>query len=558
MLNHIIFTGATIWAGSFTEGGDPSSPAPSAALTGTALSGTEAQWAAGGLILDVDLSGAAEWHADLGASGAVTDAFIAGLDSAQSEAAGYNAVFRDLGLTYEHVTRVSDKKARITFPAGIFAITANETLTFTIPSSAMLYVTGALVATPTITIANTAESVTLSGTCIGKTEADWVTGGLTTILTVAGDLLVAAGATFEAQRQNILDGFASVPAGATGFIAEVVANEPVASVVRTDANTVTITWTAAAGMDIDVSEVVTHTMPASALVASSSPIVASPTFTVNLNNLVLSYGFEDWTGDANTTPGYIFRIGDAGLWADQLAGSGCLSNCGGRTAHSGTYFWRLRMDENYDACLDSTPTTENAYIRFGNGDATYPIDSGSTVDLRTAITSEVMSVRFRFRLTGNWPPVGVESNPQVKFVNPMFGNADYDGDAYGVRIYFLANATRFKIWDQGNLDWSYGEVYDPGLAIDTWHSLCVVCTRLNATLTNPNYNVKVYLNDWDMSGSGILWDGTDYDRDIYAPSAGSTAFRMISLFVNYGGDAKPTNEHAIEYDTFEVWDGLPS
>ena len=51
----------------------------------------------------------------------------------------------------------------------------------------------------------------LTGTAIsgGVLESEIVTGGETIIITLTGDTWVAAGATFDAQRQNIIDGMDS-------------------------------------------------------------------------------------------------------------------------------------------------------------------------------------------------------------------------------------------------------------------------------------------------------------------------------------------------------------
>jgi hypothetical protein len=273
--------------------------------------------------------------------------------------------------------------------------------------------------------------------------------------------------------------------------------------------------------------------------------------------MVLCYGFEDWTGNASTTPGYIFRIstnaGPAYAWDKQLDSTEVLSSCGGRTAHSGKYFFRKVLGGPVDSCLGTDPS-ENSYVRFGNGDAKYPEGSGDTTDLRTAITGEVMTVRFWMRLTGNWPPTGISPTAYGKFFRPCFGSLDYESDNRCGHLYLNANALGFAIYDVGTVDWDY---FNQGYSIDdgAWHSISVVIERLNqnydSTLTNPNYNMEFWVDDWDMEGSST---GA---KDLYVKRAGTSPFRMIALWVNYGGSGGPTEEHAIEYDDFEIWDGLP-
>lgn len=125
-----------------------------------------------------------------------------------------------------------------------------------------------------------AASVSLSGTIIGADEQDIRDGSRTIILTVANDTWVAAGATFNAVRQAIIDGLDSAGVEATGWNAEVRDKEVVTAVARTSDTVVTITLSAAAAYDITGSEEITATVPASALVLASSPVIATPTFTI--------------------------------------------------------------------------------------------------------------------------------------------------------------------------------------------------------------------------------------------------------------------------------------
>ena len=123
-------------------------------------------------------------------------------------------------------------------------------------------------------------SAALTGTATASiTEADIVTGGKTIILTLTGDTWVTAGATFDAQRQNIIDGIDSAQSEANGWDAVVKATQGVAGVVRTSNTVVTITLDAFATYDITATETITATIPASALTGGVA-LVASPTFTV--------------------------------------------------------------------------------------------------------------------------------------------------------------------------------------------------------------------------------------------------------------------------------------
>lgn len=123
-------------------------------------------------------------------------------------------------------------------------------------------------------------SAAITGTATaGITEADVVAGGKTVIITLSGDTFVASGATFNAIRQDIINGMDSAQAEAHGWDAEVKAKIAVTDVVRTSATVVTITLDAEAAYDVTATETITVTVPASALTGGVA-ITATPTFTV--------------------------------------------------------------------------------------------------------------------------------------------------------------------------------------------------------------------------------------------------------------------------------------
>jgi hypothetical protein len=125
-------------------------------------------------------------------------------------------------------------------------------------------------------------TVAVTGTATASiTEADVVTGGKTIILTLTNEEWVTAGANFDAQRQNIINGLDSAQAEATGWDAVVKAGLVVANVIRTSATVVTITMPAFATYDITATETITATVPSTALLTNMVAVVGSPTFTVS-------------------------------------------------------------------------------------------------------------------------------------------------------------------------------------------------------------------------------------------------------------------------------------
>jgi hypothetical protein len=103
-------------------------------LSGTIFGSREEDIRAGGKTLIITLTGLT-WDADIGSDNTQTTALINGLDSAQSEGTGWDAVVK-AGLTFSNVTRNSDTVVTIAFPAfATYYISAPEVITATIEST---------------------------------------------------------------------------------------------------------------------------------------------------------------------------------------------------------------------------------------------------------------------------------------------------------------------------------------------------------------------------------------------------------------------------------------
>jgi hypothetical protein len=141
-----------------------SASSTSAAITGTATASiTEADIVTGGKTIIITLTGDTFIAAGTGPIGSTanTQSLIDGIDSAQAEAAGWDAVVK-VGIETADVVRTSNTVATITLDAeATYNITATETITVTIPAAVL---TGAaqIVATPTFTITATAAANTMA------------------------------------------------------------------------------------------------------------------------------------------------------------------------------------------------------------------------------------------------------------------------------------------------------------------------------------------------------------------------------------------------------------
>lgn len=143
----------------------PQAATASAAITGTITpTSTEADIVTGGKTIIITLTNDTFIAAGTGPIGSTanTQALIDGIDSAQAEANGWDAVVRP-GIETADVVRTSDTVATITLDAeATYNITATETITITIPAAVL---TGgvAIVGSPTFTITATGAANTLAG-----------------------------------------------------------------------------------------------------------------------------------------------------------------------------------------------------------------------------------------------------------------------------------------------------------------------------------------------------------------------------------------------------------
>ena len=249
----------------------------------------------------------------------------------QPQANGWNAEVRDkedVGA----VVRVSDTVVEITLTASpSYAITSSESVTITIPATAL--VNGIeIISTPTVTTNDekvnalydwpnpilpvfvqphiqsfnllTLGSAELS--LASKFESAIVSPGATTFIDLIGDTWVADGPTFDAQRQNIIDGMVSFQSETFGWNNEVRAKEDPSAITRNTDTRVQVTLTGAPQYRITADEFIVFTIPATALV-NGIELLATPNYQVV--NQDIPFFQTDWPNPgpfARQTP---FQVG---------------------------------------------------------------------------------------------------------------------------------------------------------------------------------------------------------------------------------------------------------
>jgi hypothetical protein len=228
--------------------------------------------------------------------------------------------------------------------------------------------------TPGVTIPPT---IALSGSMTsGLYESEIVTGGQTLILTVTGGAWVTAGGTFDAQRQNILNGITSAQGEANGWN-NVRGGLAVTDVVRTSGTVVTVTLDALATYSVTANETLTVAVPGGAL-NSGSTVVATPTVTIlegtapvfSINgNQPAAYSViqTDYTFNDVIPSGGDSQIGTTGWW--QVFNSGVAR----RVSDSGAPTDPPFILEQFIPAGSGTPTAST-----GAGLIYYPLPTSET------------------------------------------------------------------------------------------------------------------------------------------------------------------------------------
>ncbi len=268
--------------------------------------------------------------------------------------------------------------------------------------------------------------------------------------------------------------------------------------------------------------------------------------------LKFSYGFEDWTGDAATTPNYFSSTSYSTYWdthilATEVVQSGD-ENCNFREAQEGDYYYHQNFfSGGQDDCLGTTPIGIYPHTNIGIN-LKNPPDPKSNFNLATDILTGEMLIRFYFRTTGDWPNAVTNF---MKFIRVY-------GDGVSSAIFHISDdGTTFDFTDHpypDNEDPSWGDYHNIFTAPinwndGEWHSISLTIEILNNNEA-PNIAMSAWWDDWDMVGEA------DGFANVYHSGYGDD-FSHISLFVNWGA-TYPDTSMGLDMDNMEIWDGLPS
>ncbi len=270
--------------------------------------------------------------------------------------------------------------------------------------------------------------------------------------------------------------------------------------------------------------------------------------------IVIDYGFEDfigYNGNASPAPGYIFGTKYEGNWPTHMASSHIVSNCSGRTAHSGTYYWHVQFyTGSEDSCIGETPISVNSESNIG-GNYEYPTGAKDTTFIPTDIQSNTLTVRLWFRATDNWDldNRGIDGGGGHKFIRVYGGNGSGDGSSAILKLTNDAEETTPRIvfyhHTSGNIYREVGVNWQDG----NWHSFVFRVVRNNDTNSADNVTMTAWVDDWKMEGTGtsVTTTATDF----------GSAYHHIAFASNWSNEA-PDAMIGYDIDDFELWDGEPN
>ncbi len=143
-----------------------------------------------------------------------------------------------------NVARTSATVITITVPAITgYDVSAPETITALMPASCLVTSDVDVVVSPTFSVTIVGiNSALLSGNILSRQEAIIKVSGATLVITLTNDSWVAAGAAFDAQRQNIINGIVSDNLQKFGWNKTLLQTITPVHVARTSDTVVTITF----------------------------------------------------------------------------------------------------------------------------------------------------------------------------------------------------------------------------------------------------------------------------------------------------------------------------
>ncbi|RLJ00663.1 MAG: hypothetical protein DRP06_01595 [Candidatus Aenigmatarchaeota archaeon] len=267
---------------------------------------------------------------------------------------------------------------------------------------------------------------------------------------------------------------------------------------------------------------------------------------------VLNYAFEDWTGDAETTPGYPFTNGDyATYWnthklCTEVVSSYDANDMGQNwTAYSGNYY--MLFDRSSTTELDPAVTGISADSTNSRSNLAGGFSYGglNKINLADAITTGEMFIRFQARFNkGHYGNFSGSPYPGMKFIR--IHNDDPENTA---NIFMSLNCNHginplMYIW-QTSSGGSHGSMTIPDAYDGNWHKFSMY-VDFNNGIVKQWYDI----DEETLDNANQTWDNN-------GQFGVATQVTYISLNGNFAGKS-PLDEIYSAIDDIEVWNMMPN
>jgi len=272
----------------------------------------------------------------------------------------------------------------------------------------------------------------------------------------------------------------------------------------------------------------------------------------------LDYGWEDWTGDAETTPEYIISSTDSGYWAEHLADSEVVTSYdpsgaeANLTPHSGSYFL-LRNDSpgySLNPSVDGI-TTGNVNDHFNIGlegayGGGYAFDLDDISAGHDGYTGEFY-IQFWAALNGNW--YGLGDRGECKWVRWYTGGSSTDN-------------VHFELKGDGKVRII---TYGPG------HGIIEATSSSAIVIDDWLWHKYAMLIRIDVDGETdeiYVWVGEEANDD-FTPTLDNYTVKLSGAIYNddidttvvIQGNFSANNPESLLFhalDDIQIWDGLPN
>ena len=176
---------------------------------------------------------------------------------------------------------------------------------------------------------------------------------------------------------------------------------------------------------------------------------------------ILDYGFEDWTGNADTTPGYIFGSSYSSYYTTHKSATEVVSSCGSWTPHSGNYFfYRQHYSGFSDPCLNGGTGTINDHGNIG-GSYAY----GHNSSFRCSQLGSEIFIKFWFILNAGYSDFGSVASKFVRIYTDAEAVYAHLGGGGQIHLY---NRYPSASWGP-SISWPGGSPIGDG----QWHSFAL-------------------------------------------------------------------------------------